>query len=157
MNLWMCCLRVPVLLLGTLTDPTWADQAAGAQEPRLIEVITDRAHPVTGVESRSDRLNVQVFDLDAPARLEAQLSEGLPNDPTTAARLARQRLEHLGRQRLATQFASAYAGLLKALAYGIERYPAVVFDGGDSVVYGVTDLDQALGYYRHWRSLRGAR
>ena len=44
----------------------------------------------------------------------------------------------------------AASGLLKAAEYGIDRYPAVVFDG-DAVVYGVTDLDEALRHYREWQ------
>ena len=146
-----------LLSIGTLVGIGRAEQATATRDPRLIEVITDSTHPVAGVESIGVRLAVHIYDLDSPARLEAQLSEGLPDDPTTAARRARQRLNTLGRQSLTTQFARAYASLLKALEYGIDRYPAVVFDGGDSVIYGVTDLEEALGHYRRWHEPRGAR
>lgn len=146
-----------LVLLATLTGSIRADQAITTVDPRQVEVITDRSHPFTGVEPNAARLKVQGFDLELPAQLETQLGEGLPSDPTVAARVARQRLESLGRQPLATRFANAYAGLLKALDYGIDRYPAVVFDGGESVVYGVTDLDEALGYYRRWRQQGSAR
>jgi integrating conjugative element protein (TIGR03757 family) len=149
-------LLVP-LLLWTVTGPTQAEQATATLDPQRIEVITDSAHPVTGLEAIAAHLEVYIYDLDSPSRLEAQLSEGLPADPTAAARLARQRLDTLGRQPLATPFAQAYAGLLKALEYGIDRYPAVVFDGGASVVYGITDLDEALDYYRRWCPRRGVR
>ena len=146
-----------LLSIGTLTSMGQAEQTTATLDPRRVEVITDRSHPFTGAEPNAARLKVQVFDLELPAQLETQLGEGLPSDPTVAARVARQRLESLGRQPLATRFANAYAGLLKALDYGIDRYPAVVFDGGESVVYGVTDLDEALGYYRRWRQQGSAR
>lgn len=145
------------LVLGSLTRLAPAEQNATGPDPQRVEVITDRSHPFTGAEPNAARLKVQGFDLELPAQLETQLGEGLPSDPTVAARVARQRLESLGRQPLATRFANAYAGLLKALDYGIDRYPAVVFDGGESVVYGVTDLDEALGYYRRWRQQGSAR
>ncbi|MEA2093693.1 MAG: DUF1525 domain-containing protein [Pseudomonadota bacterium] len=41
-------------------------------------------------------------------------------------------------------------GLARALQYGIDRYPAIVFDG-QLVVYGVTELGQALHQYYHWQ------
>ena len=47
----------------------------------------------------------------------------------------------------------AAMGLAKAVQYGVDRYPAIVFDG-QMVVYGVTDLEAALQYYRAWRTGR---
>jgi integrating conjugative element protein (TIGR03757 family) len=44
----------------------------------------------------------------------------------------------------------AAIGLTKALQYGIDRFPAMVFDG-QCVVYGVTDLGQALRQYHRWQ------
>ncbi len=49
---------------------------------------------------------------------------------------------------------NAAVGLSKAMQYGVDRYPAIVFDG-EVVVYGLTDLSSALEYYRTWRA--GAR
>ena len=46
--------------------------------------------------------------------------------------------------------ASATA-LAKAMQYGVDRYPAIVFDG-QAVVYGVTDLKAALVHYQMWRT-----
>jgi integrating conjugative element protein (TIGR03757 family) len=42
-------------------------------------------------------------------------------------------------------------GLAKAMQYGINRYPAIVFDG-QAVVYGVTDLNAARAHYQTWRT-----
>jgi integrating conjugative element protein (TIGR03757 family) len=47
----------------------------------------------------------------------------------------------------------AAIGLAKAVQYGVDRYPAMVFDGG-AVIYGVTDIHQALLRYRQWREGR---
>ena len=41
-------------------------------------------------------------------------------------------------------------GLAKAMQYGVDRYPAIVFDG-QAVVYGVTDVQTAIAHYRAWR------
>ncbi|MEA3275692.1 MAG: DUF1525 domain-containing protein, partial [Pseudomonadota bacterium] len=37
-----------------------------------------------------------------------------------------------------------------AAEYGIDRYPAIVLDG-QAVVYGVTDVGEALRHYRMWQ------
>ena len=42
------------------------------------------------------------------------------------------------------------AGLINAAEYGVDRYPAIVFDG-NAVVYGVTDIGEALRHYRKWK------
>ncbi len=46
---------------------------------------------------------------------------------------------------------SAYQGLLKAQRYGLEKLPGIVFDG-HAVVYGLINLNQALGYHQCWKA-----
>ena len=48
------------------------------------------------------------------------------------------------------QVARAAVGLVRAAEYGIDRYPAIVFDG-QAVVYGITDIGEALSHYRMWQ------
>lgn len=43
----------------------------------------------------------------------------------------------------------AALGLSRAMQYGVDHYPAIVVDGR-AVVYGVTDLEEALSRYRAW-------
>ena len=47
----------------------------------------------------------------------------------------------------------AAIGLAKAVQYGVDRYPAVVVNG-TAVVYGVTDLVEAVARYQAWREAR---
>ncbi|MEA1890523.1 MAG: DUF1525 domain-containing protein, partial [Pseudomonadota bacterium] len=42
-------------------------------------------------------------------------------------------------------------GITKAMQYGIDRYPAIIFDG-QVVIYGVTDLETAFEQYQSWRA-----
>ena len=37
------------------------------------------------------------------------------------------------------------------MQYGVDRYPAIVFNG-EAVVYGLTDLSNALDHYRTWQA-----
>ncbi len=46
---------------------------------------------------------------------------------------------------------NAAVGLAKAIQYGVDRYPAIVF-GGEVVVYGLTDLSPALDHYQAWQA-----
>ncbi len=96
---------------------------------------------------------MEVYEIDDIASLESALSKGLPADPDGAQRLVRKRLgQVIDRSRLDHARRCA-AGLLNATEYGINRYPAVVFDG-DAVVYGITDIGEALRYYRMWKGGR---
>ena len=47
----------------------------------------------------------------------------------------------------------AAMGLAKAMQYGVDRYPAIVFNG-EVAIYGVTDIGEALDRYRLWREGR---
>ena len=56
---------------------------------------------------------------------------------------------------LSSELENAAKGLVQAMQYGIDRYPAIVFDGV-AVVYGVTDVIAATQIYQRWKT-RGAR
>lgn len=119
--------------------------------PARIEVFYDAATAPLAVEAVRRELPdvpIALYDLNAPDALEKELSRGLPADLEQAKAIALKRIEAMGRDALQERFAAAYRGHVKAVEYGLDRYPAVVFDGGESVVYGVRDLREALALYR---------
>lgn len=119
--------------------------------PVRIEVFTSGDLPIQPPTSDGVLLptQIEVYEIDGIASLESALSKGLPADPDGAQRLVRKRLGQVDRSQLDAARQSA-AGLLNAAEYGIDRYPAVVFDS-DTVVYGVIDLGEALRHYRMWK------
>ncbi len=126
--------------------------------PRRIEVFTTTDTQVTGTPSlvtSPDRPEIEVlsYELDGIQQSETQLSSNLPTDPNQSKQIALQRIQQLDEQ-ATTAIQNAAVGLAKAMQYGIDRNPAIVFNG-QVVVYGVTDLKVALGHYRIWRE--GAR
>jgi len=129
--------------------------AADPAGPARIEIFTQMGEPVADVAAATQQLGdpgrVQYFTIDAQAQLDATLSEELPADPDKARAIALRRIQQLDRSQLARTLQESYEGLLRARRYGIERIPAIVFDGGQSVVYGVTDLQAALRLYRQHR------
>lgn len=120
--------------------------AALAADTARIEVFTTAGTPIAGVSAPA----VRVYTLDSPALIEAEINSRLPRDPGTAHRYAQHALK--GQWHQATErLTQAYQGLLIGSQYGLEKLPAIVFDGR-AVVYGITDLDQALGDYRRWKA-----
>ena len=118
--------------------------------PSLIEVFTSTDLPIAGggvkaLLSESGKVNLQVFELDGIQQMEDRLSKGLSADPIESRRVVLERFQQLrrgGHKRIR----NAATGLAKATQYGVDRYPAIVFDGA-LVVYGVTDIHSALFQY----------
>lgn len=104
-----------------------------------ILVVTDRNHTVQVAPNTHD---VRVIELDLPARIEAQLTTYLPNNPEQAGAQLRQRL-HAGGDSLQQRLREAYQGVVDAWQLGITRIPAVVVDRR-YVVYGEPDVARAL-------------
>ena len=144
MNLAKAYFIISMVLTGTLSVPATAGEAAPA-----IEVFTDSKFQVV---SFSD--NTTVYVMDRINQLQQALSEDLPIEPENAKRLVLSRFQRMDAQ-LSSELENAARGLVQAMQYGIDRYPAIVFDG-DAVVYGVLDVTAATQLYQRWQT-RGAR
>lgn len=137
---------VGLMLFGPLAFgvPAWAGDAL------VIEVFTTSDQPVVGAEhERLRTAAITTYAVDGLERFESGLSEGLPADPDAARAEALRRIQHLDDARMVPAKNAAY-GLAKAVQYGVDRYPAIVFDGR-AVVYGVKDLVEALNHYEAWQ------
>ena len=119
--------------------------ASAASQPPSIEVFTTARYPIETASTPA----VLVYSLDLPALIEAELSTRLPPDREAAAQLAGAELQGAWRKSAET-LTHAYQGLLNARQYRLQKLPAVVFDG-QAVIYGITDLSQALTHYRRWQ------
>ncbi|MEQ8234507.1 MAG: TIGR03757 family integrating conjugative element protein [Gammaproteobacteria bacterium] len=115
-----------------------------------IEVFTTSERKAVGAaDERLQLAHVRIFTIDQLARFESELSESLPTEAEAAKAEALRRLQGADDADLAPA-KNAALGLAKAVQYAIDRYPAVVFDER-AVVYGVTDLADAVGHYDAWR------
>ena len=101
-----------------------------------VLVVTDSRHPVKPMGGE------RIIELDQPARIEAELSAGLPADPNHAAALANQRLS-TGHSDLQRRIVQAYQGMADAWGLGVAKIPAVVVDRR-YVVYGEPDVARAI-------------
>lgn len=138
------------LLTGSVTQ---ADQNR-VGHPHIMEAFTTTELPINGEATINEHAvngetELHLYELDSIQRIESQLSKGLTADPKQSKRVVQQRLQSLDDQSR-KKMQSAAQGLAKAMQYGVDRYPAIVFDG-QAVVYGVTDVQTALAHYRVWR------
>lgn len=144
---------VIVILAGNFVQAV--ELATGT--PQVIEIFTTTDSSVGGeaaISQQPDYMEseLHVYELDGIQRMEAKLSEGLTADPEQSKRVVLQRFQQLHEHDRA-RMQRAAMGLAKAMQYGIDRYPAIVFDG-DVAIYGVTDIDEALHRYQQWREDR---
>lgn len=138
-------------LLFVLSLVTQAEKLV-VMTPTSIEIFTTIDQPISAIDTfvaKHPEIDVRIHKLDAIKQLEGKLSQGLSSDPDKAKRLVLRKLQQLGKA-TRSQLEHSAKSLAKAVQYGIEKYPAIVFDG-EFVVYGLSDLSLALTQYRHWQ------
>lgn len=134
----------------SLGDVAWA--ASETSEPVRVEVFAGHNLPMQLVprgDAASVPMMIEVYEIDGIERFEAILSERLPTDSNAARRAALKRVSQADAVRI-EEAQRAAVGLVRAAEYGIDRYPAVVFNG-HAVVYGITDIGEAFRHYRVWQ------
>jgi integrating conjugative element protein (TIGR03757 family) len=107
-----------------------------------VEVFTNSAIALSGLGT----VPATVYQLDGLLQLEAELSQGLPGDEAQATVIARERLRKMS-GRLQERAINTSTGLTLVARYKLDRLPAVVING-QSVIYGVPDLNKAIELYR---------
>lgn len=128
------------LLLATSCSLAAATSLSEAE----VWVVTDRLHPVKA------SADVRLINLDAPARIEADLAARLSPDPKQASAIVQQRLKNGGAD-LHRRFAAAYSGVTDAWSLGIVKLPAIIVDR-QYVVYGEPDVERAVARIKEYRS-----
>jgi integrating conjugative element protein (TIGR03757 family) len=124
--------------------PVWTGETLS------VEVFTASEGPISSVEDERIRsASITTYTVDGLERLESGLSEGLPAAPETAKAEALRRIQQFDDTHVVPA-KNAAIGLARAVQYGVDRYPAIVIDER-AVVYGVTDLAEALDRYEAWQ------
>jgi integrating conjugative element protein (TIGR03757 family) len=129
--------------------------SSNAQDKPVIEVITGVSWPLSGVQAlQRQGYTIKVYNLDDGKRLVKSLARNLPPNQAAAKQQLLEHFDRLGKSRVRAQFMQAFQGQIISAQYGINRFPAVVFDHGQAVIYGVTDMHSALRRYVSWRKNR---
>jgi integrating conjugative element protein (TIGR03757 family) len=141
----------PALVGFVLIGPLLISSPQLAGEPDRVDVFTVRERPIRGADHfRLKSAVLQIVEIDDLQRFEASLSEGLPGDPDAAKAEALRRIGALNEAQNATA-QNAANGLAMAHRYGVDRIPAILIDSS-AVIYGVTDLADAIQRYDAWRA-----
>ena len=109
-----------------------------------IEIFTDSAHPVNVAGINDAQINY--YNLDAAQKIMNQFKARMQgvtkeNAPQIAKGLFLKNKN---------QLKQAYLGLFIASQYGLQKYPAIVFNG-KAVVFGETNLSQSISEYKKWQ------
>lgn len=96
---------------------------------------------------------IVVFKLDDLTRISEKLSEGLPANAERAKAIAEQRLAANGGA-LRNRMQRVSAALERAVSLGVSKYPAIVFNAGEAVVYGETHVARAIAAYEREKASR---
>ncbi|ALM54086.1 TIGR03757 family integrating conjugative element protein [Halomonas huangheensis] len=135
--------RAVLCACSIVTALTWGGVAYAG-----VEVFTVAGEPIINAPA-----SAAVVELDAPARLDAQISRDLPADPDRAKQVLQSRMSGPEWQATLKRYGEIYTGVARAWMLGIEKVPAVVLDGR-YVVYGepevrvaLEEIDRAIGEY----------
>ena len=135
-----------VALLGV----SFSIRTLEAGEPLILEVFTAAEFPVNGQDDRRlQAASVTAYAVDGLQQFESMLSQNLPPGADAANVEALRRIGELDDARMASA-KDAAIGLAKAVQYGVDHYPAIVVNG-TAVLYGVTNLVEAVARYEAWR------
>ena len=149
------CLQHPSRFIVSLALLTTLSESIGsaASPIKRVEVFTTGAHPITACYRETAQPaqppDCLIYRIDGIERFQTEWSQGLPKNPEQAKQVVLSRLQSLN-PKGAQPLENAARGLVQAMRYGIDRYPAMVFDG-ETVVYGVTDVRTAIRIYAEWR------
>lgn len=90
--------------------------------------------------------HIKHYLIDGGRGFEDVISKGLSNNPKIAMQQAKVRLAN--KTLIKKQVMKAWQGAINAQSLNIAKVPAITFDKGKSVIYGVTDL---LDAYQIWQ------
>jgi integrating conjugative element protein (TIGR03757 family) len=112
-----------------------------------VWLFSTKEHLFTQAYKLSNNWTIKHYLIDAGREFESKISQGLSNNRSTAQKQIRQRFSKHKKSWVA-QAKSAWQGAINAQSLNIEKVPAITFDKGKTLIYGVTDLSKALNIHR---------
>lgn len=142
-RLFMRCLVLLALAVTALPAPA-QDLYQGITK---VEVFANSAMVITPIQA--DRYQLVIYRLDALKNVEAAINQSIPKTEAAArAYFAANQAEI--KKRITPSVLNGANGIALARHYKLERIPAIVVDGA-SVIYGVTNVDQAIAMVQKHR------
>ncbi|MCH8058907.1 MAG: TIGR03757 family integrating conjugative element protein [Proteobacteria bacterium] len=137
-----------VVLALLLVELSRADNATPVTRMDLFITADRTSKRLDTFAVKHPEITLRVHTLDSIEKFEDALSKGLPRDPREAKRVALSRLKQLSKNKRA-ELEHAATSIATALAYGVMKYPAIVFNS-EFVAYGLRDPLLALEHFQRW-------
>lgn len=131
-----------ILILSLLSSVVAASESVS-----LIEIFVDDANPIKHgrVKNSAGRdIEFVIYDLSAPERFEKELSRGVSGSLDQVKSKVLKKIQGLSTSYMEEHVMTPYKGLLKAMEYELIKLPAIVFNNGESVIYGVRSINKAI-------------
>lgn len=94
----------------------------------------------------SSSWQIKHYLIDGGRDFESVISKGLSSNPTIAMQQVKARLAN--KTLIKKKVTKAWQGAINAQSINIAKVPAITFDKGKSVIYGVTDVLKAYKIYQ---------
>lgn len=146
----LCRLLAPWALFAVAlaTSPTRAqDLYHGITK---VEVFANSAMVITPIQA--EQYQLVIYRLDALKTVEAAINRNIPKTEAAARAYFAANQEEIKRQ-ITPAVLNGANGIAMARHYKLDRIPAIVVDGV-SVIYGVTNVDQAIAMVQKHRGSR---
>lgn len=144
-------IKLTLLFCLGISISAWAELPSEVN----ITVFSTQAYPIQNAQ-----LAHRLYHLDSVEQWEEQLSQTLSANPAQAENQAKAFFQHPDSQTKIRELQQAYQGVILGWQMGIRKVPAVLFDSpqlGQAVVYGVTDVQQAITLWEQWISQKGEK
>ena len=121
-----------------------ASASASAQSALHVEVFSDVAISPDNLPGAT----ITYYNLNEPELVKARYLPTLPPDITRAESVFRSFLHSPKGAEFKTDMRRAYRGHQQMVRYQLEKIPAIVFEDGRYVIYGILDVHEAMVIYR---------
>ena len=147
-RLVMKIMKQLIIALFLLSGVAHANNTSNTNE---VWLFSTKDHLFTQTYKLSNNWTIKHYLIDGGRDFESKISQGLSKHKPTAQRQIRQRFNKHKTSWVA-QAKSAWQGAINAQSLNIEKVPAITFDKGKTLIYGVTDLSKALNIHRQEKS-----
>lgn len=139
-----------LLLLGLLTVALPALAQDLYHGITKVEVFANSAMVITPIQA--DHYQLVIYRLDALKNVETAINQNIPKTEA-AARAYFQNHQADIKKQITPAVINGANGIALARHYKLDRIPAIVVDGS-AVIYGVTNVDQAIAMVQTHRGAR---
>lgn len=138
-------LRCALLTLLAFAQPSFSQNLY--QGITKVEVFANSTMVITPIQA--NRYQLVIYRLDALKNVEAAINQNIPKTEAAARAYFAAHQAEIKRQ-ITPAVINGANGIALARHYKLNRIPAIVVDGA-SVIYGVTDVDQAIAMVQKHR------